>query len=169
VAIARRLIRAYRDSLGIDLGFQHFDRELRELPGDYRPPKGDLWLAWRGRRAVGCVALRPLDRRRAEMKRLYVSPRERGRGLGRRLARATVNAAARKGYRWIYLDTLSTMTVALRLYEEMGFERIRPYRFNPIPGSRFLRRKIGPSRPIPRRAGARPEVLRSRSPATLGR
>jgi GNAT superfamily N-acetyltransferase len=148
VAIARRLIRTYGRSLGVDLGFQQFDRELRELPGDYRPPQGDLWLAWKGRRPVGCVALRPLDSRRAEMKRLYVRPSERGHGLGRRLARVAVSCAARKGYRWVYLDTLSTMRVALRLYSEMGFQRIPPYRLNPITGSRFLRLSLG--RRLPR-------------------
>ncbi|MGP8078774.1 MAG: GNAT family N-acetyltransferase [Thermoplasmata archaeon] len=149
VTVARRLIRTYGRSLGVDLGFQQFDRELRDLPGEYRPPSGELWLAWRGDRAVGCVALRSLDRRRGEMKRLYVLPSERGRGLGRRLARIVVRSAARRGYRWVYLDTLATMTPALGLYADLGFRRIGPYRPNPIPGSRFLRLRLDRPRPRP--------------------
>ena len=60
--LTHTLFREYADSLGVDLCFQGFEKELAELPGDYAPPKGRLLLAFHGLKEAGCVALRPLDR-----------------------------------------------------------------------------------------------------------
>src|SRR5688500_13045542 len=84
--LIRLLFREYAEGLGIDLGFQNFEEELEKLPGQYVPPSGGLWLAWDGPELAGCVALRPLTTTSAEMKRLFVRPEFRGRGLGRQLA-----------------------------------------------------------------------------------
>ena len=136
--IVRRLFRQYADSLGIDLEFQDFETELTSLPGKYSPPRGCLLLAWDGDRAVGCVALRSIDENVCEMKRLYVDPAIRARGLGRRLAERIIQEARVIGYRSMCLDTLSSMTSALRLYYDLGFRPIKPYVFNPIAGAIFL-------------------------------
>lgn len=135
----RRLLREYASSLGVDLCFQGFDRELAGLPGDFAPPSGGAWLAWHGDRAIGCVALRRIDGRRSEMKRLYVRPRERGHRMGAHLAEVVVRAARARGYRWVYLDTLPTMRAARSLYARMGFVPTRPYRYNPVRGCAYLR------------------------------
>jgi len=136
--VVRGLFEEYASSLGIDLAFQGFESELADLPGKYRPPGGRLLLAWNGARAVGCVALRPLDARTGEMKRLYVRPEARGEQLGRRLAERICREAREAGYARICLDTLPMMASAQSLYESLGFLPTEPYVFNPIPGTKFL-------------------------------
>ncbi len=138
VAVARELIREYGASLGIDLGFQGFEAELKGLPGDYAPPGGVLLLAFEGEECAGCVAVRRLADGICEMKRLYVRPRWRGLGIGRRLIGAALAEARRAGYRAIRLDTLASMTAARAIYEALGFRAIPPYYQSPISGTAFL-------------------------------
>jgi ribosomal protein S18 acetylase RimI-like enzyme len=134
----RTLLREYADGLGVDLCFQDFESELAALPGKYAPPRGRLLLARRGDELLGCVALRPLDERDCEMKRLYVRPQARGERLGRRLAERLIAEARAAGYARICLDTLPAMASAQSLYAALGFEPIAPYVFNPVPGTKFL-------------------------------
>ncbi len=139
----RAIFREYADSLGVDLGFQDFDRECRELPGEYAPPRGALLRATVEGVVAGCCALRPLDAvdypNAAEMKRLYVRQAFRGFGLGRQLAERCLDAARQAGYTCVLLDTLSDMEAARALYDELGFEEIPPYYHNPIAGAHYLK------------------------------
>ena len=75
----------------------------------------------------------------AEMKRLYVRPAYRGAGLGRLLAEGILDAARQGGYDCVLLDTLDDMEAARALYEELGFEEVPPYYFNPIAGAHYLK------------------------------
>ena len=138
LAEVRRLFRDYADGLVVDLSFQDFETELRELPGKYAPPRGRLLLAWQDTQAVGCVALRPLAQRDCEMKRLFVRAQARGEQLGRRLAEQICQEAREAGYTRICLDTLPTMQSAQALYRALGFRPIGPYVYNPVPGTLFL-------------------------------
>jgi ribosomal protein S18 acetylase RimI-like enzyme len=137
LAAVRELFREYADSLGFDLAFQDFERELADPEGVY-----DAILLAPGQ---GCVALRDLGDGICEMKRLYVRPTERGTGLGRALAEAIVEEARRRGFRRMRLDTVPSMVEAQRLYEGLGFREIEPYRFNPIRGTRYLELELGTS------------------------
>ncbi len=134
----RALFQEYAASLGIDLCFQNFDKELAGLPGEYAPPAGRLLVAVDEDRLAGCVGLRRIDDGICEMKRLYVRPTHRGTGLGRTLAEAVIAAAREIGYSTMRLDTLPSMTAAIKLYGSLGFADTQPYRFNPVEGVRYM-------------------------------
>lgn len=137
----------YAQSLKVDLGFQNFDDELLNLPGEYAEPRGALLLAQVNGEIAGCCALRPLDgcdySIAAEMKRLYVRPAFRGLGLGRQLAEAILDAARHAGYACVLLDTLDDMEAARALYEDLGFEEVPPFYHNPHAGAHYLKVDIG--------------------------
>jgi putative acetyltransferase len=163
----KTLFIAYADSLDIDLSFQSFSTELSTLPGAYRPPYGEIFIARRTctqsppqnqdqdqapDQAIGCVALRPLTTPSAskgrywycELKRLYVHPSARGLGLGRALAEVTLQRAREIGYREIRLDTLGSMEEARGLYGKLGFENVRGYYETPVGGTVFLGMELKP-------------------------
>lgn len=158
LAATCELFEAYAESLGIDLTFQSFSTEMAEMPGKYAPPQGELLLARSkigDRPAMGCVGLRNLflashakvdDNddlgKVCEMKRLYVAPSGRGLGLGKTLLDICLDVAVELGYAEIKLDTLPTMTSAIRLYEAAGFERIERYYDTPLEGTVFLGKKL---------------------------
>lgn len=139
LAKVRELFHEYAASLGFSLCFQNFDRELAELPGDYVPPQGRLLLAEIQGEAAGCVALHQLETRIGEMKRLYVRPSFRGRGLGRILVETILAEARKIGYERIRLDTVEpVMKDAVAMYRQFGFREISAYRENPMSGTLYM-------------------------------
>jgi ribosomal protein S18 acetylase RimI-like enzyme len=145
----RSLFQEYADSLGVDLGYQGFDREVRDLPGDYAPPTGTLLLARHDGAIVGCVGVRALDEHTAEMKRLYVRPAGRGLGLGRTLAEAAIAFARAAGFERMRLDTLPQMQRAQELYRTLGFVSIAAYRFSAVPGTVYMELDFTSSMTVP--------------------
>ena len=139
VAIVRELFSEYAQSLGFSLCFQSFDTELTNLPGDYAPPSGCLLLLTVNLIPAGCVALHRIASEICEMKRLYVRPQFRAKGLGRLLAERVIEEARHIGYRKIRLDTVApVMAAAVSMYRNLGFQEIAPYRPNPIEGTLYL-------------------------------
>ena len=69
---ARTLFREYEAWFGLKLCFQNFDEEVENLPGKYAPPDGRLFLALADGKLAGCIALRKLEEKICEMKRLFV-------------------------------------------------------------------------------------------------
>ena len=122
----------YADSLNFDLEFQGFSQELATLPGHYAPPEGCILLAEESGCFVGCVALRPLEDKICEMKRLYVRSGYRRRGIGRMLACSVIDRAREIGYEKMRLDTIATMKEAKTLYYSLEFRNIKAYRYNPL-------------------------------------
>lgn len=135
---AKQIFLEYSKSLGFDLGFQDFNDELKELATRYNQPKGDLILAYVNDQLAGVVAVHEIEPGIAEMKRLYVRDDFRKLGIGQELVARILASAERLGYQAIRLDTLKSMTGALKIYHAAGFKPIDPYRFNRLDGAEYL-------------------------------
>jgi GNAT superfamily N-acetyltransferase len=118
----RILMAEYWHAFGFTPCFQRFGDELEGLPGAYASPHGALMLAWVGEAAQGCIALRKVDERRAEAKRLFVRPGFRGAGVGRALMERAIAEARAMGFVELIGDTMPVMKSAIALYRELGFE-----------------------------------------------
>jgi len=139
------LVREYFEMVGVVL------REDREkFIEEYFAVGRGLWLARVAGELAGCVGLRrlpraeglePEDVKCAEIKRMYVREKFRGRGVAARLLEAVENFAREEGYARIYLDTASGMVAAARLYERNGYERCPRYNENPQ-AAIFMRKRI---------------------------
>jgi len=138
LADIKELFLEYAEELVIDLDFQDFKEELEKLPGKYGPPDGLLILALIDDKAVGCIALRKISVDVCEMKRLYVKPKYRGHGIGRRLVEILIKEAKELNYDYMRLDTIPSLKKAQNLYESIGFYDIDPYVYNPTEGARFM-------------------------------
>jgi putative acetyltransferase len=120
---ARRLI------AGLDAGLaelyppeQRFGPNLK--PEHLEDGRGMFLVARDGGRAVGCGAIRVLDPMSAEVKRMYVDPEVRGKGVGRAVMSALEAAARRLGVQRLVLETGVHQVAAIALYERAGFTRI---------------------------------------------
>jgi GNAT superfamily N-acetyltransferase len=138
----RRMMEEYVAWIGLDLAFQEIDAELAGLPGDYAPPRGALLVVEDQGRLLGMIGLRPFTSAIAEMKRLFVRPEARGRGLAKQLIAVALEEARRLGYSEIRLDTLPMMGDAQALYVALGFADIAPYYDTPIAGTRFMAKTL---------------------------
>ena len=140
----RELFLEYAKSLGFSLCFQGFDQELAGLPGDYAPPEGRLLLAEYDGQVAGCGALHKAVDGIGEMKRLYLRPVFRGKGLGRVLAERILQEARSIGYAKLRLDTVEpVMKDAVAMYRRMGFREIEAYRVNPMEGTLYMELDLG--------------------------
>lgn len=139
IKTVRELFEAYARELKVDLCFQNFAEELAHLPGKYSAPNGRLLLAYTTDGEVaGCVAMRPLEARVCEMKRLFVRPEFRRGGVARALVAQIMNEAHAAGYQFMRLDTLPALTAAIALYEQFGFYRCAPYYETPLGSTVFF-------------------------------
>ena len=144
IDLAHTLFQEYAAGLGISLCFQNFDQELANLPGDYAPPSGRLLIARVGGEVAGCIALRKLNHDICEMKRLYLRPKFRGKGLGGKLVGAILSEAKQIGYSRMRLDTLpGRMDKAIDLYRSIGFKEIAPYYDNPSADVLYMELALG--------------------------
>ena len=143
IQASRELFRDYEKRLGLDLCFQGFEQELRNLPDKYARPRGRLLLAYSGGEPAGCIAMRNLGDGICEMKRLFVRDDFRGKRVGRLLIETILNEAAEEGYKKMRLDTFPPkMGKAVELYRSYGFYEIPSYYENPYEGVLFMEKKL---------------------------
>ena len=135
---AMQITKDYIRWLNMDLSFQDIDKELANFPSMYGPPNGLFLLAWYECELGGGVGLRPIEAGVCEMKRLFVYDPFKRKGVGRRLCATLIQEAVNLGYDKMRLDTLGHMKAAIRLYKNLGFKEIDPYRFNPDPTTKYM-------------------------------
>ena len=106
-----------------EFGFEqdpHYDGDLDDPAATYAA----LWIAVDGGAVVGSVALRDLGDGAVELKRMYLRPEQRGRGLGKELLALALDWAREHAMTVVRLDTSERMVAAQRLYEAHGFARV---------------------------------------------
>ena len=102
-------------------------------PADFAPPGGTFLVGFDGDGAPVCAGgVKRLDDDAAEIKRMYVVPAARGRGLARVLLGALEDAAREIGYGTVRLDTGALQPHAQRLYESAGYRSIGNFNANPV-------------------------------------
>lgn len=100
-------------------------------PHELEPPDGEFLVIYVNGEAVGCGGFKRLDRRTAEIKRMFVSAELRGRGLGRSILERLEHDARRAGYETVRLDTGDKQPEALHIYQSAGYREIPDYNRNP--------------------------------------
>ena len=100
------------------------------MPGKYSEPNGTILLVWEGQGIAGGVALRPLENKICEMKRLFVREQWRGNGLGEKLVKEIIRFAVTAGYLKMRLDTETRLEKAIELYQKFKFVTIEKYNDN---------------------------------------
>lgn len=136
--LSAELFKEYANQLGINLEFQGFTTELENIQEIYSRPGGALILAYFNKELIGCAGIRKFENSICELKRMYLRQTVRGHGVGKALLQKSITLGRELNYTHMRLDTLPTMTQAIKLYEQVGFYEIQAYRFNPIEGTKYF-------------------------------
>jgi GNAT superfamily N-acetyltransferase len=126
----RALLVAYIADATVRIGEWDETRTPPAGPDVMSPPRGAFLVGYLGDQPVGCAGMVPLDERTGEVKRMFVAPEARGRGLAKRLLAGLEDAARAAGYRRMRLDTSAGQPEARALYESAGYRRIESYNDN---------------------------------------
>ena len=101
-------------------------------PDELNPPNGSFIVGYEGETAICCGGIKRLDQEACELKRMYVIPEARGRGVARILLAALEGRARELGYRIVRLDTGPKQPGARHLYESAGYVAIPNFNGNPV-------------------------------------
>jgi GNAT superfamily N-acetyltransferase len=127
----RRLIGAFHRDVTAIYPFWNPSMGPTADPREFEPPGGRFLVVYVDGEPVGCGGFKRLDYRTAEIKRMYVAPEQRGRGIARRLLARLERGAKAAGYELVRLDTGDRQPDALHLYRSAGYEEIPDYNGNP--------------------------------------
>jgi ribosomal protein S18 acetylase RimI-like enzyme len=124
---AYAIVEEYYEAMSVEA--RDTREEFRRL---YFEEGAGIWLARVEEKVIGCIALRAMRQfaQSGEVKRLYVQPEYRGRGIAAALHDALQSYAMNVGYRWLYLDTADNMKAAIHFYEAQGYKRCARYNEN---------------------------------------
>jgi ribosomal protein S18 acetylase RimI-like enzyme len=144
----------------VQTGLGQVDKQIAELQATYGPPRGEIILAFAGGEVAACGALRELEPKVGEIKRIYVRADHRGPGFGPILTNALLKRARELGYERVRVDTLPTMAAAIQFYQDIGFVPIPSYWPHPVPGALFFEYTVGKS-PSPSKSRGASKAKRS--------
>ena len=122
--VERVLIQVLAEFGATGAGFSDQDEELAAMSSAYADPRAAYFVAESGGEILGGAGVGPLPQAQphvCELRKMYLLPAARGRGVGHRLLEACVQAAREIGYTECYLETLAQMDRARDLYERFGF------------------------------------------------
>ena len=121
------------------LEIQKYDHEVENLEEKYGLPYGRLYVAYFENQIAGCIALRKLNDEQCEMKRLYVKPQFRNKGIAKILVDKVIVDAKEIGYSSMLLDTLPFLTTAIEMYKKIGFYEIGCYNDSPLDNTIYMK------------------------------
>lgn len=121
------------------LDIQHYNEEIQHLDTKYGVPFGRLYIAYYDGELAGCIGMRRIDEQNCEMKRLYVRPKFRGKGMGDKLIQEIIKDAGEIGYLYMLLDTLPFLQSAIHMYKKYGFYEIESYNDSPMSTSIYMK------------------------------
>ncbi|BAY75611.1 GCN5-related N-acetyltransferase [Nostoc linckia NIES-25] len=117
----------FKQNFNINIDVNTFSQQYLTQLDEFVPPSGRLLLGQYEEQIAGCVCLRKINQDIGEIKRMYVKPEFRRKGIGRALLQAIINEATNIGYSKIRLDTTPYAKEAQALYHVLGFQDIEPY------------------------------------------
>jgi DNA-binding MarR family transcriptional regulator len=123
---------------------RHFDPTVgaTALPDEVRPPAGEFFVAYLHGEPIGCGAVKHHEGSPAEIKRMWLAPRVRGLGLGRRLLQTLEDCAREAGARIARIETNSDLSEALSLYDSSGWVEVEPFNDEPF-ADHWLEKTLG--------------------------
>jgi putative acetyltransferase len=113
-----------------------------EVPPRFRPPNGEVLVAYVADAPVGTVAICRMDAAHCALKSIFVAPENRNAGMAAALSCAAIELAGSQGYQFIRLTTGSRQLPARRLYERLGFSIVAPWDENPPDGYDHFERAL---------------------------
>jgi acetylglutamate kinase len=113
-------------------------QDLRDLPGRYAAPHGGLFLALCEGQPVATAAWTEFSPTLVEMKRVYVQPAHRGKGIARALSQHIIGESKRRGFVHVGISTWATATPAIALYRQLGFVEIPPFKTSTVSGLTYM-------------------------------
>jgi GNAT superfamily N-acetyltransferase len=119
-----------------------FFGENPEVPLEYRPPNGDVLVAYVDGDPAGTVAIYRMDRAHCELKSMFVAPEHRKTGVAATLCNAVTDLAMEQGYQSVRLTTGVRQLSARRLYNRLGFELVAPWDCDPPEGYDYFEKRL---------------------------
>ena len=121
------------------LEIQKYDNEIENPEDKYGMPWGRLYIAFYENQVAGCIALRKLNETECEMKRLYVKPEFRNKGIAKMLVEKVISDSKEIGYSSMLLDTLPFLQTAIKMYKKIGFYEIGCYNDSPLDNTIYMK------------------------------